>query len=77
MFKQTMPAISKEFFEHLQDAFRRNEVEPETVRDRIMYEAGQQAMLRYIERHIRTQTIVISDKRKLRSGGKDATEKRL
>jgi len=60
-----LPPISTEFYEHLRKTFRPVEVEPETYRDKLMFEAGQQAVLEYMRRHVVSGTAILSDKREV------------
>lgn len=67
MKKFELPPISKEYYEYLSKAFRVTPIEPETARDRIMFEAGQQAMLEFIRASVVSPTTISSDPKDLKT----------
>lgn len=63
----SLPPVSPEFFDKLKQAFRPIEVTPETEINDIMYSAGQQAVLAWIQNAVRG-TIITGGSIDSRSG---------
>lgn len=55
-----IPPVTREFYEYLSKILTKPEVEPETYRDKLMYQAGMNNALKIIGRNVR-ESIVTGD----------------